>query len=96
MTTRFAEQPRIVGYIPDPQTGRRYMWLESDGNVYCFDAERDETRKIASATKDGALFDLNGQCTGDYLKDLHGTEGNDDGAAFARLKQRVGRLSRSS
>lgn len=86
MTTEFAEQPRIVGYIPDPQTGQRYMWLESDGNIYCFDAEHDVAKKVASVTEDRAVLDLNGQRTGDYLKDLHAAAVNDDGAAFGRLK----------
>jgi hypothetical protein len=92
MTTAFASPPTTTAYIYDPLTGENSMWLTSDGIVYWYDAENDTKKKIGTATRDGKLLDLDGQFTGLYLKDLYGPAGNNDGAAFARLKN-MARLS---
>jgi hypothetical protein len=87
MTTGFAQRPTTTGYIYDPQTGRNSAWLDSDGDIYCYDAETDTKKKIGTATRDGKLYDLDGKFTGLHLRDLHGPAGNDDGAAFARFRK---------
>jgi hypothetical protein len=52
-----------------------------------YDAENDTKKKIGTASRDGKVYDLEGNFTGLYLRDLRGPAGNDDGAAFARFKK---------
>jgi hypothetical protein len=87
MAPAFSLPPTTTGYIYDPLTGDNSMWLTSDGNVYWYDAENDTKKKIATASRDGKLYDLDGEFTGLYLQGLHGPAGNDDGAASARFRK---------
>jgi hypothetical protein len=89
MMTEFVSPPRTTGYIYDPVTGDNSMWLTSDGNVRWHDVEKDTQKNIGTATRDGKLYDSKGNFTGLYLRDLLGPTGNDDGAAFNRLKKRA-------
>lgn len=86
MTTGFAVRPWTRGYIYNRQTGANFARLDSDGNIFCCDADYAE-KKIGTATRDGKVCDLDGQFIGVYLSDLYGAAGNNDGAAFARFQQ---------
>jgi hypothetical protein len=70
MTTAFAERPRTTGFIYDPVTGHNYARLDSEGNIFSCDIE-GEKAKMATATRDGKLYDLDGNFTGLYLSELH-------------------------
>ena len=58
----------IIGYAP--LTGHNFARLDSVGDIYCCDTDSDTERKIWTATRDGKLYDLDGEFTGRYLRDL--------------------------
>lgn len=86
MTTTFAERPRITGFIYDPVTGHNVAQLDSVGDIYGRDGE-GKVRKIASATREGKLYDLEGNFTGLYLGELHPANGDAQSSSekFKRL-----------
>jgi hypothetical protein len=84
MTTGFAVRPITTGFIYDPLTGHNFARLDSVGDIYSCDIEGNEA-KMATATRDGKLYDLDGNFTGLYLRDLHGPAGENDGGSFARI-----------
>jgi hypothetical protein len=69
--TRFDKRPTTTGFIYDSVTGRNLARLDSDGDIYFWYTECETERKIGTATRDGKVYSLDGEFTGQYLRELH-------------------------
>lgn len=86
MTTGFSVRPITTGFIYHPLTGHNFARLDSVGDIYSCDIEGNEA-KFATATRNGKLYDLDGNFTGLYLRDLDETAGGNDSGSFAAFEQ---------